>query len=149
MPQTKRQEKKMLTRQKIMDTAFRLFASDGFSTTTHTIAREAGLSHGALFVHFPTREALQLSVLERFTRELGGKLHDLSLQEGSLAELLHAHINILSAYESFYRHMICELSALPQSRPFPASYNPSGSCHIAHPQSLIKPPFHFLPYLRA
>ena len=109
-----RQEQKLQTRRKILDTAFRLYALGGFSVPTSQIAREAGVSHGAIFVHFPTREAMQFEVLECFTRELGNKLHDLSKNGAHIRELLYAHIGILEEYESFYKKLISEISALPE-----------------------------------
>lgn len=113
MAQTKRQEQKEFTRQRIMDTAFRLYAVKGFSTTTNIIAQVAGISHGAVFVHFPTREDLQIHVLERFAREIGDKLHNLSATGGGISELLHAHISVLEEYEQFYTRLISEISSLP------------------------------------
>lgn len=111
--QTKRQEQKIQTREKILDTAFRLYASEGFSIPTSIIAQEVGLSHGAIFVHFPSREDLQLRVLERFAQELGNKLHDLSKAVEDISELLYAHIGVLEEYESFYKNLISEISSLP------------------------------------
>jgi len=113
MVQTKRQEQKVQTRRKILDTAFRLYSAGGFSTPTNVIARESGLSHGAIFLHFPTREALQLQVLEKFTREIGDKLHELSKTGGKISDLLYAHIGVLEEYESFYKNLISEISNLP------------------------------------
>ena len=111
--QMKRQERKVQTRRKILDTAFRLYGTGGFSTPTHIIAQETGISHGAIFVHFPTREALQLQVLEKFTREIGDKLHELSKTGGKISELLYVHIGVLEEYESFYKKLISEISILP------------------------------------
>ena len=111
--QTKRQEQKVQTRQKILDTAFRLYAAEGFSTSTNLIAQEVGISHGAIFVHFPTHEDLQLRVLERFAQEAGDKLRDLSKAVGGISELLYAHIEVLEEYESFYKNLISEISKLP------------------------------------
>ena len=110
----KRHEQKVQTRRKILDTAFRLYGTTGFSTSTHSIAQETGLSHGAIFVHFPTRENLQLQVLEKFTREVGDKLHKLSKTGGTISELLYAHIGVLEEYESFYKNLISEISLLPE-----------------------------------
>ena len=109
----KRQEQKVQTRRKILDTAFRLYGAGGFSTPTHVIAQETGLSHGAIFVHFPTREALQLQVLERFTQEIGDKLHEISKTGGRISEMLYAHIGVLEEYELFYKKLISEISILP------------------------------------
>lgn len=113
MAQTKRQEQKKFTRQRISDTAFRLYAAGGFSTPTSVIAQEAGISHGAIFVHFPTKESLQLHILERFAKEVGDKLHHLSTAGNDIPELLHAHIGVLKEYEPFYRTLITELPSLP------------------------------------
>ena len=109
----KRQDQKVHTRKRILDTAYRLYAAGGFSTPTNIIAQETGLSHGAIFVHFPTRESLQLKVLEKFTQEIGGKLHELTKIEAEISELLYAHIAVLEEYESFYKNLISEISALP------------------------------------
>ena len=112
--QGKRQLQKEATRENIIKTAMRLYAANGFSTPTNTIAQEAGISHGAIFVHFPTREVLRLHVLERFAQEAGEKLHNLSAAEGSVPELLYAHIGVLEEYESFYKELISETSSLPE-----------------------------------
>ena len=113
MPYTKRQEQKELTRQRIVDTAFRIYAVKGFSAPTNIIAQEAGVSHGSIFVHFPTKEALQLHVLERFAKEVGDKLHSLSTMSEDISELLYAHIRILQKYEAFYKKLILEMASLP------------------------------------
>lgn len=43
----------------LMATAVELFARNGYDNTgTEAIARAAGMSHGALFTYFPTKEAL-------------------------------------------------------------------------------------------
>ncbi len=114
MIKTTRQKQKELTRQRIIDTAFYLYSSKGFSTTTNIIAQEAGISHGSIFVHFPTREILQLSVLEHFADKVGNELHKLSVSDSTIKELLLAHIQILEDYEAFYKNIISELSSLPQ-----------------------------------
>lgn len=113
MPQTRRQKQKEFTRKQISDTAFRLYAIDGFSTPTNIIAQETGISHGTIFVHFPTKESLQLHILERFAEEVGDKLHQLSTAGNNIHELLNAHISVLKEYEPFYKKLITELPFLP------------------------------------
>lgn len=113
MSQTKRQEQKEITRQRIIDTALRVYAAKGFSTPTNIIAQEAGISHGTIFVHFPTKEILQHDVLEQFASQVGNELHKLSLTSEDISELLYAHINILKKYESFYKKIILEIALLP------------------------------------
>src|SRR5690606_7755293 len=53
-------------RQSILLAAIPLFAANGFSQTTMTsVARNAGISHAAVFLHFPSKENLfQTCVLE-------------------------------------------------------------------------------------
>ncbi len=110
---TKRREQKELTRRRIMDTAYHLYALNGFSAPTNIIAQEANVSHGAVFVHFPTREILLLKVLERFAEDVGEELHNLSIAGCGIADLLDAHVGILEKYEAFYSKLISEISSLP------------------------------------
>ncbi len=109
-----RHEQKERTRRKISDTAFSLYASKGFTATTNEIAQKAGIAHGSIFVHFPTREELQLHVLKRFAQELGNKLHALAAVDIDISELLYKHIGSLEQYEAFYKNMLTELSVLPE-----------------------------------
>jgi AcrR family transcriptional regulator len=52
-------ETKAATRRKILDAARRLFAENGFeTTTTRDIARAADIATGTLFNYFPTKEAI-------------------------------------------------------------------------------------------
>ncbi|MNO89757.1 DNA-binding transcriptional repressor AcrR [compost metagenome] len=133
MPQTKRQEQKEFTRQRIMDTAFRIYSISGFSTPTNIIAQEAGISHGAIFVHFPTKEVLQLHVLERFAKEVWDKLHGLSTTSKDISELLYAHISILQKYEAFYQKIILEIASLPnETREILISLQSTMSWHFSN-----------------
>ena len=51
----KRQIQKEQTRQLIVETAIRQYGQNGLlNTTTEEIARAAGISHGTIFLHFPT-----------------------------------------------------------------------------------------------
>ncbi len=109
----KRQLQKENTKKNIIKTAMYLYGAKGFSTPTNIIAKEAGVSHGAIFVHFPTRDDLQLSVLEQFAHEIGNELHNLATAEGSIFDLLCAHIQVLEGYEAFYKGLIKEMPFLP------------------------------------
>jgi AcrR family transcriptional regulator len=54
---------KARTRQKILDAARQLFASNGFdAATTRDIADAAGIASGTLFNYFPTKEAVLASL---------------------------------------------------------------------------------------
>lgn len=111
---TKRQIQKETTRKLILDTAYQVYADEGFSATTNKIAKEANVSHGTIFVHFPTVECLIICLLERFGSEINEQLHVLSEKVESLETFLAAHLNILIPYESFYKRLISEISLLPE-----------------------------------
>jgi AcrR family transcriptional regulator len=109
----KRRLQKEATRERIIKTAFSTYSRRGFTAPTNMIAQKAGLAHGSIFAHFPTREDLQLAVLERFAQGFGNKMHKLSISNCSITELLYAHIGILEKYESFYKKVISEIPSLP------------------------------------
>ncbi len=53
------------TRARILDAACRAFASTGYhGTSVDDVAREAGVSKGAVYVHFPSKEELFLALLD-------------------------------------------------------------------------------------
>lgn len=111
---TKRQIQKEATRKLILDTAYQVYADEGFSATTNKIAKEANVSHGTIFVHFPTVDNLIVCLLECFGSEINKQLHVLSEKDESLETFLEAHLNILIPYESFYKRLISEISLLPE-----------------------------------
>jgi AcrR family transcriptional regulator len=106
---TKRQIQKEATRKLILDAAYQVYANEGFSATTNQIAKVANVSHGTIFVHFPTVDNLIICLLERFGSEINEHLHLLSEKDESLETFLAAHINILICYEDFYKRLISEI----------------------------------------
>ena len=66
-----RERKKEQRRQRIADTARRLFAERGFEgVTVAEVAREANVSEGTVFNYFPTKEDLFYSGMESFETAL-------------------------------------------------------------------------------
>jgi AcrR family transcriptional regulator len=66
-----RERKKEQRRQRIADTARRLFAERGFEgVTVAEVAREANVSEGTVFNYFPTKEDLFYSGMETFEAAL-------------------------------------------------------------------------------
>jgi AcrR family transcriptional regulator len=66
-----RERKKAQTRQRIADTAHRLFGERGFQrVTVAEVAREADVAEATLFNYFPTKEDLFYSGLEEFGARL-------------------------------------------------------------------------------
>jgi AcrR family transcriptional regulator len=111
--QGKRQLQKAATREHIIETAMSIYPVRGFSVPTNIIAREAGVAHGTLFIHFPTREDLLLHTLERFAANIGEKLHELSFADSDIETLLRAHMEIIEENEAFYKNLIGGMPNLP------------------------------------
>jgi len=63
----------------ILDAAEQCFARAGFHrTTVHDICREAGVSPGALYVYFDSKEALIAGISERDRAEFADRLDALA-----------------------------------------------------------------------
>ena len=66
-------------RERILDAAERCFARSGFHRTTmHDICKEAGVSPGALYVYFDSKEALIAGISERDRAEFAERLDGLA-----------------------------------------------------------------------
>ena len=110
----KRGLQKAQTREKIIAAAIKVYSEQGFSAPTTLIASEAQVSHGSIFVHFPTVEDLLLCLLERFSRDINTDLHSLSESGRNIAKLLDMHINALIKHEDFYKRLVKEAVYLPE-----------------------------------
>jgi len=59
------QQRSEETRTKIMDSAIKLFSTRGFNTASvDDICEEAGISKGAFYHHFESKQALILALLD-------------------------------------------------------------------------------------
>jgi len=104
-----RTEQKAATRESIIDAAEQLFGEKGLlSTTTAEIARAAGVSHGALFVHFSRRDDLQQEVISRVGTRIARAVHDASTDGAGLEAILRCHLNAIAAEEAFYSRLLSE-----------------------------------------
>jgi AcrR family transcriptional regulator len=116
MSESKRQEQKNQTRKLLIEVAFNRFATEGLTATrTIDIASAAGVSHGTVFAHFPTRDDLLIAVIEEFGSRVAGRIHQLATGGGSVREVFQAHINGLMEVEPFYTRLVTEGSLLPPS----------------------------------
>ncbi len=111
---SKRQLQKENTRKKILETAYQIYAEQGFSATTAVIAKEARVSHGTIFVHFPSLDELLCCLIQDFGDVLGSEIHRLAETKDNIEELLKAHLDVLARYEKFYIRLIAERSLLPE-----------------------------------
>ena len=114
MENPKRQLQKEQTRKKITDAAFKIYAENGFTASTSTIAKEAGVAHGSIFLHFPTLNDLLAYIVKDFANTLSSKLHNLSQINDNIEDFLDAHIDILSEHEEFYTRLVNEMVLLPK-----------------------------------
>lgn len=112
---TVRQKQKAETRSRILSAASDLFARQGvLSTPTADIASAASISHGALFVHFRTREDLLVALIDEFGKSLAKDFRTQRGGESSLRSTLEGHLTILERYEDLYARLVIEGPLLPQ-----------------------------------
>ncbi|MFB0920921.1 MAG: TetR/AcrR family transcriptional regulator, partial [Oscillospiraceae bacterium] len=83
------------------------------NTRASDIAEAAGVSHGTIFVHFPSMEALIEEVVAVYGQKIALRTHELACSSGSLNELLRAHLDAVMEYEPFYTRLILENRFLP------------------------------------
>jgi len=103
MKESQRQKQKIQTRKYLIEVATNEFAKSGFSSTrTSDIAVAAKVSHGTIFVHFPTKENLLDEVIEEFGMNITSRLHELINENCGLKEALKAHLKGIEEYEIFY-----------------------------------------------
>lgn len=113
MKVSSRQTQKSNTRKKIIETAYRVFSEKGFAVPTSVIAKEAGVAHGSIFVHFLTLNDLLTCLFFDFGDKMGASLHMLAEKCDSVESLLNEHLNVLEEYEGFYTRLISEKNRLP------------------------------------
>ncbi|WP_010244388.1 TetR/AcrR family transcriptional regulator [Acetivibrio cellulolyticus] len=116
MIKSQRQQQKENTKQLIIDVALNQFAKEGLTTArTSDIAIAAKVSHGTIFVHFPTREILLDAVIEEFGMRITKRLHELVSENCGIKEVLEAHVKGLSEHEGFYTRLASEGRLLNES----------------------------------
>jgi TetR/AcrR family transcriptional regulator len=103
-----------LRQQEIVAAAINLaqFASpDGI--TTQAIADEVGLTQGAIFRHFPTKEAIWTAVFswvrERFHAEIEAAAERAETPVAQLGEIFRAHVRFIAAHPAVPRLIFHEL----------------------------------------
>lgn len=106
MPKLK-PETQHVRRERILDAAERCFARAGFHRCTmQEICKEAGISPGALYVYFASKEDLIAGIVERDRAKLAEKLSELS----DAPDLLSALAKLGEHYtvdEPLYKRVLC------------------------------------------
>jgi len=114
MKQSKRQQQKENTRAALIRTAYAVFSEKGIlATRMSDIAQAAGVSHGTVFLHFDTQEALISSVVAYYCGKIAARTHELSDACCTLRELLTAHLKGIGEFEPFYTRLVIENRLLP------------------------------------
>ena len=111
----KRKEAKQRTRKQLVDVAKGLFIRNGFlQTTTKQIAAQAGVAHGTLFFHFPTKESLILEIIDREGLYITDQLHQLLHDTSEIEVLLERYLTFLAGEEDFYATIAREMPYYPE-----------------------------------
>jgi len=109
-----RQEQKVVTRDRLVNAAMTLFARKGIAeTTTADVAKSVRMSHGVVFLHFPTRDDLVIAVIDEFGRRLAAEFRQAFEHDLSLRAVLQAHLRVLAELEPFYARLVTEAPMLP------------------------------------
>jgi AcrR family transcriptional regulator len=111
---TQRDRRRVETRDRVLLAACAIFGRDGFSSVrTQDVAEAAGVSHGTIFAHFLTRDALIAAAVEAtVVRSINLVRHELRLTGGA-REVLHAHLAALAEHEGLHAKIIAEPQTLP------------------------------------
>lgn len=105
----KREQARQRTRGHILKVAKQLFIRSGvLGSPTKEIARLAGIAHGTLFFHFPTREDLVLEVFDRELVQVSEDLHELLHKQQDIGRLLSLYLTYLEQEEPFFAVMARE-----------------------------------------
>lgn len=102
MPRTKDQfeEMRIKSKENILQAAFKLFSTKGYhSTSTSSIAKEAGVAAGLMYNYFSSKEDLLVSIINQFFEEL---VSSISEKFNGNHELLDAKIII----DAFIEHIV-------------------------------------------
>src|ERR1700719_422707 len=109
-----RQEQKVVTRDRLVNAAMALFARKGIvNTTTADVAKAGRMSHGVLFLHFPTRDDLVIAVIDEFGRRLAAEFRQAFERDLGLRAVLQSHLRVLAELEPFYARLVTEALMLP------------------------------------
>lgn len=100
------QRDKESTRERIVESAMEAFARDGYHRTSmDDIVRRAGLSKGAIYFHFPSKESLFFSLVETLADKLEASVRDSIDQVRGAATRVDAALGALLKMLSRHRRL--------------------------------------------
>jgi AcrR family transcriptional regulator len=109
----------MQTRDRILETALRLFSEKGYlGATTKEIARESGIAEVTLFRHFPSKEKLFEEVINTYSflpalKELMPEIAGMSYEK-ALTEIAKKFLETLSSRKDLIQIMHSEMQRYPE-----------------------------------
>lgn len=114
MKKTNRQQQKEQTRQTLLQAAYLVFSQGGIMTARMSdIAEAAGVSHGTVFAHFATQEALITEVIDTYGGQIALRTHELAGGCERMEDMLRAHLAGIAEFEPFYTRLVIENRMLP------------------------------------
>lgn len=90
-------EQKEITRERILESAVKLFSAYGFDNVTiNDVMKEAQLTHGAFYAHFSSKSELHTEAITAAIKNtmLGKAQEENACEELDLRELLKVYLNI-------------------------------------------------------
>jgi AcrR family transcriptional regulator len=113
---TVRTQQRARTRQDILDAARRICEAHGFvGARTPDVANEAGVSHGSVFAHFATRDALIAAVVDSAILDAEAVTRRRLKGARTIEEALKGHLKGLAEHEDIYVRIVVERPFLPEA----------------------------------
>lgn len=113
---SRRSVQRQATKTELVRAALRVVADKGFAnTTTAAVARETGKAHGTVFVHFPTRDALVIEMVNEIGSIISARLTAIPSDAMGLSDILDAHLAALADQEVYLCRILQEAIGLPPS----------------------------------
>ena len=111
-------ERRAVTVEAVVELAARQNPSD---ITTAAIAKEMGVTQGALFKHFPSKDAILLAVMEWVAAQLLGRVERAAASAttplAAIEALFMAHVEFVAAHPGVPRMLFGELQRAEQTLP--------------------------------
>ena len=83
---------------KILEAALKCFAEKGYeATTTRNIAHEAGVTEGAIYRHYPSKEAVAQELFSDYMKQYAGRLQTIATSGQGVKERLQQIVMALLA----------------------------------------------------
>lgn len=111
-----RQEAKQETRKKILTVALREFTDHGYQgANTARIAKEAGVAHGTIFLHFSDKDQLLFEVIRSRLVIISNRLYEAVHHSKDIATLCRIHLDYLNEEVAFEAMLARETPLLPMA----------------------------------